>query len=194
MILVVTGVGALIHIFSVGYKQTTRGTRATSRTSTLFVFFMLVLVLWCELPSDVRGLGRRRPLLLPADRILVQRQRRTPTAGKKAFIVNRIGDFGFLVAMLCCSRYRRSRLSRSERQGGRARHGQRSGHPICLVSCFLGCTGKSAQIPALHLASRCDGWSERRLRAHPCGRTMVTAGVYLISAQRALFSFLRSRR
>ena len=60
----------------------------------LFAAFMLVLVLGSNFLGDVRRLGRRRPLFVSADRLLVSRRSRASDAGKKAFIVNRIGDFG----------------------------------------------------------------------------------------------------
>ena len=74
MMLVVTGVGSLIHLFSVGYMRDDPGYPRYFAYLNLFVFFMLVLVLGANYPGDVRRLGRRGTLLLPADRLLVQRQ------------------------------------------------------------------------------------------------------------------------
>ena len=93
MILVVTGVGFLIHVYSIGYMAHDEERVRFFAYLNLFMFFMLMLVLGGNLPLHVRGLGRRRPLLLPADRLLVQEEERAD-AGKKAFIVNRIGDVG----------------------------------------------------------------------------------------------------
>ena len=74
MVLVITGVGALIHIFSVGYMRDDPGYPRYFAYLNLFVFFMLVLVLGRELSGDVRRLGRRGTLLVPAHRLLVQRE------------------------------------------------------------------------------------------------------------------------
>src|SRR5690348_18060170 len=74
MILIVTGVGSLIHIFSVGYMRSDDGYARFFAYLNLFVFFMLVLVLGGSFP-DVRRVGRRRPLLEPPDRVLVRRDR-----------------------------------------------------------------------------------------------------------------------
>ena len=74
MLLVVTGVGSLIHLFSVGYMGADAGYARYFAYLNLFVVFMLVLVLGSSLPGAVHRLGRRRALLLPADRVLVQRQ------------------------------------------------------------------------------------------------------------------------
>ena len=74
MMLVITGVGTLIHLFSVGYMQDDPGYPRYFAYLNLFVFFMLLLVLGAQLPAAVHRLGRRRPLLVPADRLLVQRE------------------------------------------------------------------------------------------------------------------------
>ena len=76
MILVVTGIGSLIHIYSTAYMHEERDAEFARYFSylNLFAAFMLVLVLGVELPGDVRRLGRRRPLLVPADRLLVSEE------------------------------------------------------------------------------------------------------------------------
>src|SRR2546423_7699452 len=98
MVLVVTGVGALIHIFSVGYMRDDPGYPRYFAYLNLFVFFMLMLVLGANYPVlfiGWEGVGLCSYLLIGfwfSDKV-------NADAGKKAFIVNRIGDFGFLVAM-----------------------------------------------------------------------------------------------
>src|SRR5919198_6398165 len=98
MILVVTGVGALIHVFSVGYMHDDPGYARYFAYLNLFVFFMLTLVLGASLPVMFvgwEGVGLCSYLLIGfwfTDKV-------NADAGKKAFIMNRIGDFGFLVAM-----------------------------------------------------------------------------------------------
>ena len=98
MMLVVTGVGFLIHVFSVGHMQEDPGYPRYFAYLNLFVFFMLVLVMGASFPVMFvgwEGVGLCSYLLIG----FWFRDREKADAGKKAFIVNRIGDFGFLVAM-----------------------------------------------------------------------------------------------
>ena len=98
MTLVVTGVGTLIHLFSVGYMQDDPGYPRYFAYLNLFVFFMLVLVLGASYPVlfvGWEGVGLCSYLLIG----FWFSDKANADAGKKAFIVNRIGDFGFLVAM-----------------------------------------------------------------------------------------------
>ena len=74
MMLVITGVGSLIHVYSIGYMADDERLRRFFTYLNLFMFAMLILVLGEQLRADFRGLGRRRPLLLPADRLLVRRE------------------------------------------------------------------------------------------------------------------------
>src|SRR5438094_1329432 len=98
MLLVVTGVGALIHIFSVGYMREDPSYPRYFAYLNLFVFFMLVLVLGANYPVMFvgwEGVGLCSYLLIG----FWFSDKANADAGKKAFIVNRIGDFGFLIAM-----------------------------------------------------------------------------------------------
>src|SRR5256886_5341154 len=98
MVLVVTGVGALIHVFSVGYMHEDAGYARYFAYLNLFVFFMLMLVLGASLPVMFvgwEGVGLCSYLLIG----FWFNEQINADAGKKAFIVNRIGDVGFLVAM-----------------------------------------------------------------------------------------------
>ena len=98
MMLVVTGVGSLIHLFSVGYMRDDPGYPRFFAYLNLFVFFMLVLVLGANYPVlfvGWEGVGLCSYLLIG----FWFSDKANADAGKKAFIVNRIGDFGFLVAM-----------------------------------------------------------------------------------------------
>src|SRR5437899_12480369 len=98
MVLVVTGVGALIHVFSVGYMHEDAGYARYFAYLNLFVFFMLVLVLGASFPVMFvgwEGVGLCSYLLIG----FWFTEKANADAGKKAFIVNRVGDFGFLVAM-----------------------------------------------------------------------------------------------
>ena len=98
MLLVVTGVGSLIHLFSVGYMREDPGYARYFAYLNLFVVFMLVLVLGSSLPVlfiGWEGVGLCSYLLIG----FWFTDKANADAGKKAFIVNRIGDFGFLIAM-----------------------------------------------------------------------------------------------
>src|SRR6202040_3670125 len=98
MILVVTGVGALIHIFSVGYMRDDPSYPRYFAYLNLFIFFMLVLVLGANYPVMFvgwEGVGLCSYLLIG----FWFNDKANADAGKKAFIVNRVGDFGFLIAM-----------------------------------------------------------------------------------------------
>jgi NADH-quinone oxidoreductase subunit L len=99
MVLVITGVGTLIHLFSVGYMKEDPGYPRYFAYLNLFVFFMLVLVLGASFPVMFvgwEGVGLCSYLLIG----YWFTEKENADAGKKAFIVNRIGDFGFLVAMM----------------------------------------------------------------------------------------------
>ena len=121
MVLIITGVGALIHVFSVGYMQDDPGYPRYFAYLNLFVFFMLVLVLGASYPMlfiGWEGVGLCSYLLIGywfSDKA-------NADAGKKAFIVNRIGDFGFLIAMfILFAQPRAPGLRRCRRRGRSAR-------------------------------------------------------------------------
>src|SRR5205085_4351940 len=147
MLMVVTGVGALIHVFSIGYMREDPGYPRYFAYLNLFVFFMLVLVLGANFPVMFvgwEGVGLCSYLLIGFwfnDKV-------NADAGKKAFIVNRIGDFGFLIAMFIMF----ATLGALDFHGvflGAATklpYGGEIVTAICLFL-FLGCVGKSAQIP-----------------------------------------------
>ncbi len=186
MILVITGVGALIHIFSVGYMQDDPGYPRYFAYLNLFVFFMLVLVLGANYPVlfvGWEGVGLCSYLLIG----FWFNDKANADAGKKAFIVNRIGDFGFLVAMFMLF----ANIGVLDFIGVNAKAldlGAGSGlvTAICLFM-FLGCTGKSAQIPLyIWLPDAMAGPTPVSALIHAA--TMVTAGVYLIARSAALFS------
>ena len=117
MMLIITGVGALIHLFSVGYMQDDPGYPRYFAYLNLFVFFMLVLVLGASYPIlfiGWEGVGLCSYLLIG----FWFSEKANADAGKKAFIVNRIGDFGFLIAMfMLFANIGHARLRRRERRG-----------------------------------------------------------------------------
>ena len=186
MILVITGVGALIHIFSVGYMREDPGYPRYFSYLNLFVFFMLVLVLGANYPVlfvGWEGVGLCSYLLIGFwfnDKV-------NADAGKKAFIVNRIGDFGLLVAMFMLF----ANIGVLDFSGVSAKAiqlgaGSALVTTICLFM-FLGCAGKSAQIPLyIWLPDAMAGPTPVSALIHAA--TMVTAGVYMIARSAFLFS------
>jgi NADH-quinone oxidoreductase subunit L len=186
MVLIITGVGALIHIFSVGYMQDDPGYPRYFAYLNLFVFFMLVLVLGASYPIMFigwEGVGLCSYLLIG----FWFSDKANADAGKKAFIVNRIGDFGFLIAMFMLF----ANLGRLDFAGVDAAatslpFGGVVVTAICLFL-FLGCAGKSAQIPLyVWLPDAMAGPTPVSALIHAA--TMVTAGVYLIARSNVLFS------
>jgi len=186
MTLVVTGVGMLIHIFSVGYMQDDPGYPRYFAYLNLFVFFMLLLVLGGNYPIlfiGWEGVGLCSYLLIG----FWFSEKANADAGKKAFIVNRIGDFGFLVAMFLMF----ANMGTLDFGGVKeAAAGLGFGSAVVTAIClflFLGCAGKSAQIPLyVWLPDAMAGPTPVSALIHAA--TMVTAGVYLIARSNVLFA------
>ncbi len=186
MVMVVTGVGMLIHLFSVGYMQEDPGYPRYFAYLNLFVFFMLLLVLGANYPLlfiGWEGVGLCSYLLIG----FWFSEKANADAGKKAFIVNRIGDFGFLIAMfLLFANFGTLDFSALQAQSGQFVFGGALVTTIALFF-FLGCTGKSAQIPLyIWLPDAMAGPTPVSALIHAA--TMVTAGVYLIARSNFLFA------
>src|SRR5688572_16560927 len=184
MVLVITGVGALIHLFSIGYMRDDPGYPRFFAYLNLFVFFMLVLVLGASYPVMFvgwEGVGLCSYLLIG----FWFSDTANADAGKKAFIVNRIGDFGFLIAMFLLY----ANIASLDFVGISQRAGELAPAivtAICLFF-FLGCAGKSAQIPLyIWLPDAMAGPTPVSALIHAA--TMVTAGVYLVARSAVLFS------
>ncbi|MGH7483297.1 MAG: NADH-quinone oxidoreductase subunit L [Longimicrobiales bacterium] len=187
MTLIVTGVGSLIHVYSVGYMRADPGYARYFAYLNLFVFFMLVLVLGSSYPVMFvgwEGVGLCSYLLIG----FWYRDRANADAGKKAFIVNRVGDFGFLVAMFLIFANVGALDFVSVFEAAPAAFTY-DGALITTITLFLflGVTGKSAQIP-LHvwLPDAMAGPTPVSALIHAA--TMVTAGVYLIARSSLLFA------
>ena len=186
MMLVVTGVGALIHLFSVGYMRDDPGYPRYFSYLNLFVFFMLLLVMGSNYPFMFigwEGVGVCSYLLIG----FWFSDKANADAGKKAFIVNRIGDFGFLIAMFLMF----ANVGTLDFVGVRAAASSLEvGGAVVTAIClflFLGCAGKSAQIPLyVWLPDAMAGPTPVSALIHAA--TMVTAGVYLIARSSFLFS------
>jgi NADH-quinone oxidoreductase subunit L len=186
MTLVITGVGTLIHLFSVGYMQDDPGYPRYFAYLNLFVFFMLVLVLGGNYPLlfiGWEGVGLCSYLLIG----FWFSEKANADAGKKAFIVNRIGDFGFLVAMfMLFANYGVLDFVGVREAAASIPMGGAVITAICLFL-FLGCAGKSAQIPLyVWLPDAMAGPTPVSALIHAA--TMVTAGVYLIARSSMLFA------
>ena len=187
MILIVTGVGSLIHIYSVGYMHEDAGYARYFAYLNLFVFFMLMLVLGANFPVMFvgwEGVGLCSYLLIG----FWFTEKINADAGFKAFIINRIGDFGFLVAMFLIFQHTQSLdfTTVFAKAPGAFASGDRAITAIGLFL-FLGCAGKSAQIPLYTwLPDAMQGPTPVSALIHAA--TMVTAGVYLVARCNVLFA------
>jgi len=185
MTLVITGIGSLIHLFSIGYMREDAGYARYFAYLNLFVAFMLVLVLGASYPVMFvgwEGVGLASYLLIG----FWYRERANADAGRKAFIVNRIGDFGFLIAMFLIWQT----TQRLDFAGAHAVLGAQAGTSVVLtiaVLLFVGCAGKSAQLPLyIWLPDAMAGPTPVSALIHAA--TMVTAGVYLVARAAPIFS------
>jgi NADH-quinone oxidoreductase subunit L len=186
MALMVTGVGFLIHVYSIGYMHDDPDYVRYFAYLNLFMFMMLTLVLGANyllLYVGWEGVGLCSYLLIG----FWYTRDSAVNAGKKAFIVNRIGDFGFALALMLLFwqvgslDYGKVFLA--------APHVFAFGGAVITTIClllFLGATGKSAQIP-LHvwLPDAMEGPTPVSALIHAA--TMVTAGVYMVARSATLF-------
>ncbi len=191
MILVVTGIGSLIHIYSTGYMHDESDGEYARYFSylNLFASFMLVLVLGANFPVMFvgwEGVGLCSYLLIG----FWFRKQSAADAGKKAFIVNRIGDFGFVLGMLLIFAIFGTLDFQQVAAAADARaveHGAMGVLTVATLLLFLGATGKSAQIPLyVWLPDAMEGPTPVSALIHAA--TMVTAGVYMIGRNAVLFS------
>jgi NADH-quinone oxidoreductase subunit L len=186
MVLIVTGVGFLIHLYSVGYMAHEEGFYRFFAYLNLFMFFMLTLVLsenFLLLFVGWEGVGLASYLLIG---FYYQRDS-AANAGKKAFIVNRIGDFGFLLAMFLLIAHFGT-LSFNEIFAQISQHPEWHGGFLTAIALLLvvGATGKSAQIPLyVWLPDAMEGPTPVSALIHAA--TMVTAGIYLVVRSHILF-------
>jgi NADH-quinone oxidoreductase subunit L len=192
IVLVITGVGALIHIFSVGYMREDPGYPRYFAYLNLFVFFMLVLVLGANFPVLFVG-WKASALLVPADWLLVlgQGQRPTPARKHSSSIESATSDF----SSRCSSCSRRWDLWTFAGVFGAASSlslWRRGSPPAYCLFLFLGCVGKSAQIPLyIWLPDAMAGPTPVSALIHAA--TMVTAGVYLVARSSRCSRWRRSR-
>ncbi|OGU00233.1 MAG: NADH-quinone oxidoreductase subunit L [Gemmatimonadetes bacterium GWC2_71_10] len=187
MALVVTGVGSLIHIFSVGYMHEDPGYARYFAYLNLFIAFMLTLVLGASFPVlfiGWEGVGLCSYLLIGfwfTDQAKAE-------AGLKAFLVNRIGDAGFLIAMFLLWRHLGTLTFVGVNEAAPRELAFASGTVTAIaLLLFLGCAGKSAQIPLYTwLPDAMAGPTPVSALIHAA--TMVTAGVFLVARAGVLFA------
>jgi NADH-quinone oxidoreductase subunit L len=186
MLLVVTGVGFVIHVFSVGYMAHEEGYWRYFAYLNLFMFFMLTLVLaenFLLMFVGWEGVGLASYLLIGFYFLRTS----AANAGKKAFVVNRIGDFGFLLAMFLLIAHFGT-LNFSSIFAQVTQHPEWQGGFLTAIALFLllGATGKSAQIPLyVWLPDAMEGPTPVSALIHAA--TMVTAGVYMIARTHVIF-------
>ena len=189
MLLVITGVGFLIHVYSIGYMHGDAGYTRFFAYLNLFVFAMLVLVLgnnYLMMFVGWEGVGLCSYLLIG---FWYEKQSATD-AGKKAFIVNRIGDFGFLLGMFTLFAAFGSLDFSAIFGAAQANTFQQvfgaSTLVIATLLLFVGAVGKSAQIPLyVWLPDAMEGPTPVSALIHAA--TMVTAGVYMIARSAVLY-------
>jgi len=186
MMMVVTGVGFLIHVFSVDYMKADSGYPRYFAYLNLFIFFMLTLVMgssYALMFVGWEGVGLCSYLLIG----FWFSDKEKSDAGKKAFIVNRIGDVGFLVAMfLLYVTFGTVDFVAVFHDAETLAYGGSLVTAIALFF-FLGAAGKSAQIPLyVWLPDAMAGPTPVSALIHAA--TLVTAGVYLVARSSVLFA------
>jgi NADH-quinone oxidoreductase subunit L len=188
MMLVVTGVGFLIHVYSIGYMAHEGGYYRFFGYLNLFMFSMLVLVLadnYLMMFVGWEGVGLCSYLLIGFYFL----RKSASDAGKKAFIVNRIGDAAFLLGtMLMVVTFGTLNFQSITEAARSGQFAMGSGviTTICILL-FIGATGKSAQIPLyIWLPDAMEGPTPVSALIHAA--TMVTAGVYMVARSNALFA------
>jgi NADH-quinone oxidoreductase subunit L len=188
MLLVVTGVGFLIHIYSVGYMWDDPSYYRFFSYLNLFMFFMLTLVLadnYLVMFIGWEGVGLASYLLIG----FWFTKDSAASAGKKAFIVNRIGDFGFLIALFLLIKHFGSLTFDQVFRSVTPLSPETAGAGVLTaigILLMVGACGKSAQIPLyVWLPDAMEGPTPVSALIHAA--TMVTAGVYMVSRSHVIF-------
>ncbi|HUH32859.1 MAG TPA: NADH-quinone oxidoreductase subunit L, partial [Daejeonella sp.] len=186
MLLIVTGIGFLIHVYSVGYMHHDAGFNKFFSYLNLFIFFMLLLVLgsnYVIMFIGWEGVGLCSYLLIGFWFTNVS----YASAAKKAFVMNRIGDLGFLIAVFVLfAAFGSVEFNQIFPQAAKMASGD---NILILITAllFVGAIGKSAQIPLFTwLPDAMAGPTPVSALIHAA--TMVTAGIYMIARSNILFT------
>ncbi|HEX8797079.1 MAG TPA: NADH-quinone oxidoreductase subunit L, partial [Terriglobales bacterium] len=188
MLLIVTGVGFLIHVYSVGYMEHEGGYYRFFAYLNIFMFFMLTLVLannYLLMFVGWEGVGLASYLLIGFWFL----KDSAANAGKKAFITNRVGDFGFLIALFLLIKHFGSLQYDTVFKAVSAYPVEMSAGTLTAIGLLMlfGATGKSAQIPLyVWLPDAMEGPTPVSALIHAA--TMVTAGVYMVARSNAVFN------
>jgi len=185
MLLIITGVGFLIHIYSMGYMHDDAGFGKFFSYLNLFIFFMLLLVLgsnYIVMFIGWEGVGLCSYLLIG----FWYTNSSYASAAKKAFVMNRIGDLGFLLGVfLIFTTFGSIEFSKIFPQAANMLPGDGTITLIALLL-FIGACGKSAQLPLFTwLPDAMAGPTPVSALIHAA--TMVTAGIYMIARSNVLF-------
>ncbi|OLT01902.1 NADH-quinone oxidoreductase subunit L [Pseudonocardia sp. CNS-004] len=189
-VLLITGVGGLIHLYSVGYMSHDPGRRRFFAQLNLFVAAMLLLVLgnnFVMLYLGWEGVGLASYLLIG----FYQDRPSAATAAKKAFLMNRVGDVGLAIAIFLLW----TNLGTLQYTEVFARVGEMSGGTILAITVLLllGACGKSGQFPLqAWLPDAMEGPTPVSALIHAA--TMVTAGVYLIARTHPIYDLTETGR
>jgi NADH-quinone oxidoreductase subunit L len=187
MLMVVAGVGFLIHIYSTGYMAHESGYYRFFSYLNLFMFFMLILILaanYVLLFVGWEGVGLASYLLIGFYFL----RKSAADAGKKAFIVNRIGDFGFMLGMFLLFRtfHTLDFATLFAKPMHADAYGSLGTMTVACLLIFMGACGKSAQLPLyVWLPDAMEGPTPVSALIHAA--TMVTAGVYVVARSHVLF-------
>jgi len=185
MLLIITGVGFLIHIYSIGYMHGDEGFGKFFSYLNLFIFFMLLLVLgsnYIVMFIGWEGVGLCSYLLIG----FWYTNSNYASAAKKAFVMNRIGDLGFLLGVFFIfTTFGSVEFSKIFPQAANMLPGNSTVALISLLL-FIGACGKSAQLPLFTwLPDAMAGPTPVSALIHAA--TMVTAGIYMIARSNILF-------
>src|SRR5579872_5708057 len=188
MLLVVTGVGFLIHIYAVGYMWDDPSYYRFFTYLNLFMFFMLTLVLannYLQMFIGWEGVGLASYLLIG----FWFTKDSAASAGKKAFIVNRVGDFGFMIALFLLIKHFGSLNFSQVFDAVKPLPVESAGAGLLTmvgILLMVGACGKSAQIPLyIWLPDAMEGPTPVSALIHAA--TMVTAGVYMVARSHLIF-------
>ena len=186
MMLVITGVGSLIHIYSIGYMHGDKGYNRFFSYLNLFIFFMLILVMsnnYVMMFVGWEGVGLCSYLLIG----FWFKNQDFNDAANKAFIMNRIGDLAFLLGLFVLFQHFGTLTFKEIFAGASTMSVDTKVMTVITLLLFIGACGKSAQIPLFTwLPDAMAGPTPVSALIHAA--TMVTAGIYMIVRSNLLFS------